>query len=52
MRSLEQFYLNKIYEGMLTQDDQMIQEYEELIKELHRQEFMTKLYIQKKKENK
>lgn len=50
MESLRNFYLSKIYEGMLTQNEQMIKEYEKLLKELDRLEFMTKLYIASKKE--
>ena len=50
MKSLKNFYLNKIYEGMLTENEQMIKEYERLLKELDRLEFMTKVYIASKKE--
>ena len=50
MESLRKYYLEKIYEGMITENEQMIREYERLLKELDRIEFMRKVFIAKKKE--
>ena len=52
MESLRKYYLEKIYEGMLMEDEQMIREYERFLKELDRLEFMRQVYIAKKKERK
>ena len=50
MESLRKYYLEKIYEGMLTENEQMIREYERLLKELDRIEFMRKVFIAKKRD--
>ena len=50
MESLRKYYLEKIWEGMITENDQMIREYEKFLKELDRLEFMRKVYIAKKRE--
>ena len=50
MESLRKYYLEKIYEGMITENEQMIKEYERLLKELDRIEFMRKVFIAKKRD--
>ena len=50
MESLRKYYLEKIYEGMITENEQMIKEYEKLLKELDRIEFMRKVFIAKKRD--
>ena len=43
IKSLEQFYLNKIWESILLGDDQTIKYYEDRLKELHRLCFIAKI---------
>ena len=52
MESLRKYYLSQIYRGMLTENEQMIKEYERLLKELDRIEFMRQVFIAKKRERK
>ena len=49
MESLREYYLSQIYRGMLTENEQMIKEYERLLKELDQLEFLRQVYIASKK---
>lgn len=47
--SIKDYYLSKINEGLLIEDDKMISKYEELLLELQRKEFDSKINNKKSK---
>lgn len=46
--SIKDYYLSKINEGLLTENEEMVSKYEELLLELQRKEFEVKCNIAKK----
>lgn len=46
--SIKDYYLSKINEGLLIEDDKMISKYEQLLLEYQRKEFEVKRNIAKK----
>ena len=49
IKSLEQFYLNKIWQSILMEDDKTIKYYEDRLRELHRLYFIAKINMANKK---
>lgn len=47
--SIKDYYLSKINEGLLIEDDKMVKKYEELLLELQRKEFDSKVNRKNKK---
>lgn len=47
--SIKEYYLSKINEGLLIEDDKMVSKYEELLLELQRKEFDSKVNRKNKK---